>query len=180
MISIQKAAEKDYQAIVDIGRVSVTKAHEDSCSAEILGEYIAKNYNGEAIQRELANAANSYAIIYYNSKAVGFSKLVLNAKHTDIAPEKVAKLDRIYVLPEYHDLKLGYELLKFNIELAKTNGQSGIWLYTWIGNQRAIHFYLRAGFKIIGSHDFLVARGHTNPNHHLFLDLSEKWMQPTR
>lgn len=173
MISILRATEKDYRSIVDIGRISVTQAHKESCSEEILGEYITKNYNKEAIRQELTTAANSYAIIYYNSKAVGFSKLVLGAKHPAIAREKVAKLDRIYVLPEFHDLKLGYELLKFNIQLAKTNQQSGIWLYTWIGNERAINFYLRTGFKIIGTHDFHVAQGHTNPNHHLFLDFGE-------
>lgn len=172
MISIQKATKKDYDKIVSIGRISVTEAHKDSCSAEILNEYIERNYNAEEVQNELSNLDNIYHIIKHNDNPVGFSKIVLNEKHPNITLENVAKLDRIYLLSEFHGFKLGYELLKFNIEFSKNKQQSGIWLYTWIGNKKAINFYDNVGFKIIGSHNFLVAKKHYNLNHQMFLDFS--------
>ena len=79
MTSIQKATKKDYDKIVSIGRISVTEAHKDSCSAEILNEYIERNYNAEEIQNELSNLDNIYHIIKHNDNPVGFSKIVLNA-----------------------------------------------------------------------------------------------------
>ena len=63
---------------------------------------------------------------------MGFSKIILNAKHPNIVTENVTKLDRIYLLKEFYGLKIGLELLNFNIELSRNNNQSGIWLYTWI------------------------------------------------
>ena len=170
MISIKRAKAEDHRAIVDIGKVAVGEAHRDSTTAENLNEYLEKNYNDDAIKAELDDQNNIYYIISYNGKPAGFSKIVLNAKEPAIVAENVTKLDRIYLLAAYFGLKLGFELLKFNVELAKDNNQSGMYLYTWTGNKRAIDFYLKAGFTIIGSHKFYVTETHYNLNHLMFLD----------
>lgn len=170
MIEIRRATETDHEAIVQTGKLSVAEAHRDSCSPEDLDAYIERNYNPDAIKKELADAQNIYHIITRNGKPAGFSKIIFNAIHPAITRENVTKLDRIYLYQEYFGMKLGYELLQFNIELAKKNNQSGIWLYTWVGNSRAVNFYSKAGFTIIGSHHFYVTDTRYNLNHHLFLD----------
>ena len=171
MTSIIKATEKDYKSIVDIGKVSVGEAHRESCSAEDMNEFLEANYNDYAIKEELGDPQNIYYIIKYNGNPAGFSKIILNAEHPNIGHKNVTKLDRIYLLREFYDLKLGFELLKFNIELSKNNNQSGMWLYTWVGNNRAVNFYLKTGFKIIGSHEFKVTETRYNQNHQMFLNL---------
>jgi ribosomal protein S18 acetylase RimI-like enzyme len=171
MILIERASDKDYQSIVDIGNISVRQAHLGSCPDEDLDEYMKGHYNAEAIQQELANPENIYHILYYNGKPAGFSKLVLNAAHEKVKPMNSAKLDRIYILPEYFDKKLGAELLKFTVEFARQHAQAGIWLVTWVGNTRAINFYSKAGFQIIGSYHFQVTATTSNLNHQMYLEL---------
>ncbi len=100
MISIIRAREEDYQAIVNIGSISVTEAHRESTTAENMKAYIDRNYCDDAIKEELTDPVNIYHIVHYNGKPVGFSKIILNAVHPDIAAENVTKLDRIYVLKE--------------------------------------------------------------------------------
>lgn len=169
MILINKATDKDYKTIADIGNVSVAEAHRNSCSTEELNEYMNLHYNDEAIKEELRDPDNLYHILYYNETSAAFSKIKLNTEHSNIEEKNVTKLDRIYLLKEFFNLKLGAELLKFNIELAKQNDQSGIWLFTWVGNTRAVEFYLKAGFEIIGNHNFKVTEARYNLNHHMFL-----------
>lgn len=171
MISVKRATAEDHRPIVAIGKIAVAEAHRDSTSAENLNEYLEKNYNDHAIKEELDDPNNIYHIISYNGNPVGFSKIILNAKEPGIVAENVTKLDRIYLLKEFYGLKLGLELLNFNIRLAGNNKQSGIWLYTWTGNTRAIDFYLKAGFTIIGSHKFYVTDTYYNLNHLMFLNL---------
>lgn len=172
MITIQKATEKDYPTIVRIGNISVEEAHRESCSAEDMRTYLDAHYNDEAIKKELNNPDNTYHIIYYKNEPVGFSKIVLNAEHPNIPHKNATKLDRIYLLSEYHNLKLGLELLQFNISFCKNNHQCGIWLFTWVGNEKAVNFYLKTGFTIIGSHQFKVSETHYNLNHQMYLDLT--------
>lgn len=172
MTSIKRAVRDDAQTIVTIGYTAVGDAHRDSAAEADLKDYLDRNYNVDAISKELSDPNNFYFIISYNGQPVGFSKIVMNASHPNIAVENAAKLDRIYVLKEYFGLKLGFELLHYNIEQAKVHNQSGIWLFTWVGNTRAINFYLKIGFKIIGSHHFQVSDTHYNLNHHMLLELT--------
>jgi ribosomal protein S18 acetylase RimI-like enzyme len=169
MILIRKATENDAKAIVEIGLEAVKEAHKESCSVEDMNEYLETHYNIDAISDELNDSKNEYHLISYKEHPVGFSKIIMNAPHSNIPMKNAAKLDRIYLLKEYYGLKLGYELLRFNIALAKNNRQAGIWLFTWIGNSRAVSFYKKAGFNNIGSHWFKVTDTHYNENHHMFL-----------
>lgn len=172
MISINKATIGDYKIIVEIGKVSVEEAHRGSCSAKDLNEFLEKNYNNEAIKSELSNEGNIYYIINVDGEPAGFSKIIFNSEHPNIQQKNVTKLDRIYLLSKFFNLKLGFELLQFNIDLSKRNNQSGIWLFTWTGNNRAVNFYKKNGFNIIGSHDFQVTETHYNPNHQMFLNIA--------
>ena len=172
--SVIKATDKDYNSIVSIGKISVAESHKDSCSAEVMNEFLRRNYNSHAIKEELNDINNIYYLINYDNKPVGFSKIVLNAKHSNIVAENVTKLDRIYLLKQFYGLKLGLELLNFNIQLSRNNNQSGIWLYTWIGNDRAIDFYRKAGFTIIGSHNYYVTKTHYDVSHQMLLSFADQ------
>ena len=72
------------------------------------------------------------------------------------------------MLKEFYGLCLGLELLNFNIDLSKKNNEAGMWLFVWKENPRAISFYKKAGFEIIGSYDFKLTETHSNPNHQMF------------
>ncbi len=172
MKSIVKAGLKDAGIVAHIGRVSVEEAHRDSCSVKDMNEFLIATYNEEAVTSELANSANLYHLINFNGQTAGFSKIIFNATHPNIERKNITKLDRIYLLKEFYHQHLGFELLKYNIDLAKNNHQSGIWLFTWVGNTRAVNFYLRNGFNIIGSHKFKVTETHYNDHYQMFLDLS--------
>ena len=174
VISITHATEKDYRPIVDIGFISVGDAHREAASPKDLNAYLERNYNDDAIKVELSDPTNIYYIIHYKNEPVGFSKINLNAAHPNIESKNVTKLDRIYLLKEFQGLKLGVELLNYNIVIARNNNQAGIWLYTWMGNKKAIDFYQKAGFRIIGSHNFYVTETHYNLNHHMFLELNSQ------
>lgn len=170
-IAIRPATVGDVDLIVSIGLEAVELAHRPSCAAEHLQEYLAAHYNREAITQELTNPDNIYHIIYHNNQPAGFSKIVINAPHANIAAPNVTKLDRIYLLHQFFGMGLGDSLLAHIAAFARMHNQSGIWLFTWTGNERAIRFYKKSGFSIIGSHSFRVSGAHYNPNHHMYLQL---------
>ncbi len=170
MISIVKASITDVQAIIDLAKVSFVESHHTSASKEVMDSYIKKSFTKEAIQGELNDSNNLFYIIYYKGKAAGFSKIILDSKHPNINLRKVTKLERIYLLEEFHNLKLGYQLFQFNVELSQKNNEKGMWLFVWEENSKAINFYKKIGFTIIGSHDFFLSPTHSNPNHQMLLE----------
>jgi len=169
-ILIHRATENDTRIIVDIGTAAVKLAHGDSCSAADMEHYITTHYNENAIRNEVNDSANTYHIIFCEDQPAGFSEIILNAEHPNIPDKNVTKLDRIYLLSSFYDMKLGFHLLHHNVALSKENDQHGMWLFTWTENKRAVNFYKRNGFTVIGDHKFKVSDTHYNPNYHMFLD----------
>ncbi|MDZ4712159.1 MAG: GNAT family N-acetyltransferase [bacterium] len=169
MTSIIRAGEKDISLLADIGRLSFIESHGSSAAAEDIDEYVNNNYTYDAFIHELSNPEKIYHVIYYEDRPAGYSEIVFNDPHPDSKQKNVAKLNRLYMLKEFYSMKLGYELFRFNVDLSKKNEQSGMWLYVWKENHRAVDFYEKAGFKIIGSHNFRISDKHSNPNHRMLL-----------
>ena len=169
MTSIIKAKDKDFSLLADLGRESFLESHGRSASPEDIDTYAKENYTVEVFKKEISDPKNIYHIIYCDDQPAGYSKIVFNVPHSNIPLENVTKLERIYLLEKFYGLKLGFELFKFNLELSKKNDQAGMWLYVWKENKRAISFYEKTGFKIIGSHDFKISETHSNPNHQMIL-----------
>ncbi len=169
MTSISKAGTKDFRILADIGKQSFIESHGSSASVSDINAYVNAKYTNDALKEELSNPENIYHIIYHNQQPAGYSKIIFNASHSTIQPENVTKLERLYLLKEFYGLKSRFELFQFNIELSKQNNQSGMWLFVWKENHMAVSFYEKAGFSIIGSHDFKLTETHSNPNHLMFL-----------
>ncbi|WP_232829240.1 GNAT family N-acetyltransferase [Aureibaculum luteum] len=172
MIKIVKASIEHSELIAEIGKKSFLESHGNSASAEDINSFVSKTYNTKNISKEFENTKIQYHIIYFNNKAAGFSKIQLNTPNKDINELYVTKLDRLYLLKEFYGQKLGTKLFDFIIQLSKNQNQKGIWLAVWEENLRAIHFYTKIGFKIIGKYNFKISETRSNPNHIMFLKYS--------
>ncbi len=170
MTLIVKAKVNDYQLLADIGRSSFIESHGGSAAQCDIEMYVSKNYDRDVIKAELTDPKNIYHIIYHYEKPVGYSKIIFNAPDSNIRMVSVTKLERLYLLEKFHGLKSGYELLNFNIELSRKNNQLGMWLFVWKENNRAVNFYKKTGFRIVGSYDFKITETHSNPNHQMLLE----------
>lgn len=169
MASIIKATLENLALIADIGKRTFIESHGHSAPQEDITRYVKEKFSEDVLRAELSNANNIFHILYHDQRPAGYSKIILHAAHPDIQLKNVTKLERLYLLKDFYNLKLGYELYQFNVELSRENNQAGIWLYVWKENHRAVDFYMRAGFEPIGSFDFQISPTHANPNHHMFL-----------
>lgn len=169
MTTIVRAKKEDYKLLAEIGIPSFLTAHKHSAAKEIVEAYMEEKYSLRAFKKELEDEANIYHIIYHDGSPAGFAKVLINATHPDISKPGVTKLERLYLLKEYFGLDLAQKLVQYNIDFAKRLGQEGMWLHVWIENHRAVAFYKKVGFKVIGAFDFKLAKDHSNPNHHMYL-----------
>lgn len=170
MAKIIKAMEENAQSLAELARITFIESHGSSAAPEEINKYISLKYNSEVLRKELSKPSNIYHLIFQDDKPAGFSKIRLDEPHPGIAQKNVTKLERLYVLSKVYGMNLGVELFNFNLHLSRMNMQAGMWLFVWKENHRAIAFYKKVGFKIIGSGDFRITETHSNPNHHMFLE----------
>lgn len=170
MPSIRKATENDAQILSEIGPKAFMEAHSQSAPLAILTNYLNQKYALAALREELLDPANHYYLILHKNEVVGFSKINFDTPCTEVEGKHITKLDRLYLLQSHHGLGLGYQLFEFNVNLAKKNNQTGMWLFTWTENHHAIAFYKKLNFKIVGSYLFRLDETRANPNHVMYVE----------
>ncbi|MEL0651096.1 GNAT family N-acetyltransferase [Algibacter sp. TI.3.09] len=168
MIKIEQATVKDAQLIAKVGRQTFLESHGHSASESDIKTFVDKAYQEQAIAEEFKNENVQYYIISFEGEIAGFSKIEINAISPWVNESAVTKLDRLYLLEAFHDKKLGVELFNYIIETSKQYNQKGIWLAVWVENLKAIKFYTKNEFKIVGDYDFKLSDTRTNPNHIMF------------
>ena len=161
---------EDAALLSEMGRITFIAAHGHSAAPDDINAYTRTNYTEEKLKRELGDPSYIYHLLYYEGEPAGFSRISLDSPHESISSPHTTKLDRIYLLEKFHGLSLGKALLDFNIRFCREKGQTGLWLYVWVENEKAIRFYKKAGFRIIGQYDFRISATHTNPNHRMLLE----------
>ena len=149
--------------LAKIGGVSLLESHGHSQPMEIMEAYVDRSFSAEGCHTELVNEANVFSAIYYNDQPAGYFKIIYNTPHPAITLQPITKLERLYLLKEFYDLKLGHLLLQEAIKKSKAAGDKGMWLEVWKGNERAVRFYQKQGFETVGETQFRLTATHSNP-----------------
>lgn len=169
MTRITPATIQDLETLTQVGRKSLLESHGHSAPAVVMQAYVDEKFTESALEKELFDPQNIFHIIWHNHQPAGYSKIIYRQSLPQVPQKNITKMERLYLLQEYYSLKLGQQLLQFNIDLSKQEGEAGMWLYVWKENERAMRFYTRAGFKIIGDGWFRLTDEHANPNWQMLL-----------
>ena len=86
----------------------------------------------------------------------GLALLVQASAPPEIKAPCALELRRFYVDASYHGRGVAHHLMKEVLAAAADCGEASLWLSAFSGNGRAIAFYKRWGFRIVGEHDFIV------------------------
>lgn len=81
-----------------------------------------------------------------NDRVVGFAGY---GAYRDDSMPNTGEVFAIYVLQEYHNKKVGYALMNAAMEKLSAYDQTALWVLQ--GNERAIRFYEKYGFRFDGT-----------------------------
>lgn len=169
MTTIIRATAEHAALLSGLAVQTFWESHGHSAPPADIDSYAARKYTEEALAAELADPRSIYHLIYEGSEAAGFSKIILDEPCAASASPHLTKLERLYLLRAYYQAGLGKVLFTFLVDLSRQHGQQGMWLYVWQKNARALAFYTRQGFQIVGHHDFPISATHSNPNYQMLL-----------
>lgn len=115
--------------------------------------FITKKFSIESIEKTISTEPDSLIVAVYKTNLVGVAEIVYDAKcpiRNVVAPE----LGKLYVLEWFCGKGVGYGLLKEAEALVKRKEYNELWLWVYVKNLRAVHFYERQQYKHIGNAPF--------------------------
>lgn len=157
-ISIRQASVDDSELIALIGRLTFRETfgslfvdYENDLKA-----YLQQTFSVAKIRSSLSKPHNVYWIAMFDGLPVGYAKLKYPSPSDAIEYPAPAQLQKIYVLSEFIEHRLGHELLQAVMNFAGTTAAKTMWLSVLNTNDRAIRFYQRHDWVDIGKASFAI------------------------
>lgn len=117
----------------------------------------------QTIAQLLAQPGLSLVVAESHGHLVGFAQVKLHATHSMITAPDAAELQRLYIQERFTGQGIGYRLLQAAEQRAALGAASLLWATVWEGNERALGFYPRHGYEVLGSPTYTF-QGETHGN----------------
>ncbi len=159
-IIIRQSVPEDGKILTDLAYTTFWDAfaHHPKNAPDDLNHYMRQAFNQEQITAELADAKNIFLIAEIDGEAAGYSKIIIDNIEPGITAERPVELSRLYSHQRHLGQGVGQTLMDACFERAVTEDRDVMWLGVWEYNPRAHRFYEKNGFRVVGSHVFLLGK----------------------
>ncbi|MWB96450.1 GNAT family N-acetyltransferase [Flavobacterium sp. GA093] len=152
--SIKKIELSEIQQLQKIGRETFYETFSGDNSEENMKDYLDEKFAIDKLTAELSNTDSEFYFAHIEDKILGYLKVNFGEAQTELKDKNGLEIERIYVLKEFHGLKVGQILYQKALEIAQDADLNYIWLGVWEENHRALNFYKKNGFVEFDKHIF--------------------------
>lgn len=157
-ITIERASVVDAESLARTAAALFMQTFGAANTPEDMTSYVASAFSEDLQRQELADERNRIWLARDLTGAlVGYAHVRLEASpHGAELRRRAAEIARLYADPSWHGRRLGAALMRACIASARENDAELLWLGVWEQNARAIAFYQKQGFRIIGEQPFML------------------------
>jgi ribosomal protein S18 acetylase RimI-like enzyme len=156
MVTLRRAVPADAPSLAVLAERTFRDTFGPRNSPENLDQHCEKFFGTDIQQREIEDRGLVTTLAEAEDKLIGFSQLRLAHSHASVVAEHPAELNRIYVVGEWHGRGVARDLLQNALDTASGAGCDCLWLGVWEHNAKAMAFYRKFGFEIVGSQAFML------------------------
>lgn len=118
--------------------------------------YLATAFTPEVQARELSDEGSLVLIVRADGTPAGYTRLRFGDAPACVRGVRSMELARFYVDLPWIGHGVGAALMKMALDAASTRACDVVWLDVWERNPRAIRFYSKWGFEVVGEQKFLL------------------------
>ena len=158
VVTIRPAIPSDAASLAVIAERTFRETFAADNSEENMNLHCAQNFQAEIQSREISDPQFITLLAEDAGTLVGFAQLRLAQSTSCVPSVRPAELHRIYVASGWHGRGVAHDLMRKAIGAAAQAGSDCVWLGVWDRNLKAVAFYRKHGFRIVGDHPFMLGR----------------------
>jgi GNAT superfamily N-acetyltransferase len=112
--------------------------------------FITQRFSEEALTEVLRVEPGSFIVASFQNNLIGAAQVVYDTS-CPIRNKVLPELSKLYVLEWFCGKGVGYRLLQEAELVVRNKGFEEIWLWAYVKNPRAIKFYNRQGYQLLGN-----------------------------
>lgn len=154
MVTIRSARLEDIPAMREVAIESYIDKFAAHNTPENMEAFLQEAYNLDQLIREFHEEGSILMLAFDQERVVGFVRLRKNSEVDHYLGSNHIELQRLYIHPQFQNMKIGKMLMEFAMDYAITGKFDWIWLGVWERNFEAQRFYAKWGFKKFSEHVF--------------------------
>lgn len=158
MVAIRRAAAADAVPLAALAESTFRETFAAENSLQDMDLHCAQNFGAEIQGREIVDPQSITFLAEVDDTLVGFAQLRLAQSSSHISGTRPCELHRIYVSGQWHGRGVAQKLMRAVVEAAAREDSDCVWLGVWERNPKAIAFYRKRGFRVVGDHTFMLGR----------------------
>jgi len=151
--TLRSATGADAAALAEFAAHVFEQTFGPENTAEDMADYLRTTYSPELQREEIAEAGAEVLLAEVNGAIVGYSYFRAGPAPDCVSAERPFEISRFYVDREQHGRGIASALMDRTLAAAASLGDA-IWLSVWEHNGRALSFYRRYGFEVVGERGF--------------------------
>lgn len=153
-VQVRLAALHDAALLAALGAKTFRDTFEADNTESDMVEYLATAFSPVVQTRELRDECSAFLIAHADGTAVGYARLRFGESRPCIDGRSPVEIARLYADKPWIGHGVGTALMQASLELTISRGCDVVWLDVWERNYRALAFYAKWGFKVVGEQLF--------------------------
>jgi ribosomal protein S18 acetylase RimI-like enzyme len=159
MTTIRRATPDDVAAAAELGAATFVETFGHLYAPEDLQTFLEKSHSQESWSRTLADPRRAVWLVEHESgRKIGFLVVGVCKLPVQQMEAEAGEVQQLYVLSEFHNLRLGARLMELGLEWLESQGRTPVYIGVWSENYGAHRFYARYGFSKVGEYGFPVGK----------------------
>jgi diamine N-acetyltransferase len=155
--AIRRAIPNDAPTLATLGAATFTETFGRLYPPEDLQTFLVGSHSVDAWTRTLSDPERAVWIAELaDSTPVGFIAVGACKLPIEKRESTAGEIQQLYVLAQYHNLRLGSRLMDIGLEWLQAQGRTPLYIGVWSENFGAQRFYGRYGFNKVGEYGFPV------------------------
>jgi diamine N-acetyltransferase len=156
MTIIRQATDEDASRLAELAERTFRNTFAYVNRAEDMDLHCRTHYRKEIQAAEIRDPDRTTLMCEVDGRLVGYAQLRWKNAPSCVAGSTPAEIQRLYVEHAWHGKGVAQALMDSLLSYAAAGEADVIWLGVWEENPRAISFYTKNGFSIVGNHVFVL------------------------
>jgi diamine N-acetyltransferase len=151
---LRRATAADSIALAEIAEQTFRETFGSMNDESDVDAHCIENFGVELQLKEIEDSNVVTILVEVDDALAGFAQIRLYSPKHCVPTKHPSELHRIYISRLFHGLGIAQEMMREIFKVAKQTSSDCIWLGVWEQNPRAINFYEKYDFKVVGEHTF--------------------------
>jgi diamine N-acetyltransferase len=153
---IRFATPADADALAHLGERTFRETFAADNNPDDLNAFLSATFAPALQLREIEDPTRTFFVAEANETLVAYAQLLRGAVPDCVNDADAVEVLRFYVDKSWHGTGLAQRLMERCLAHIRETGAKTVYLGVWERNVRAIRFYEAQGYRVVGTHVFMV------------------------